>query len=196
MMSMLSRSFVAAALLGVSGLASAGPPAIDLFEVSGVPGTGGYSIVHGPCYCDQEAFFSPIMLLAPGTYDFGEVRVHWVRSDPTPDGGPDQPYGYELFAPIEVSGIYPEEFPPEATSAFPGTALCDQADDACNARYSSAFADFRLLFTVPAGQNAAQIGLIGDYRYTAPLPEPSTFVLFALGLALSAVGVASRARSV
>ncbi|MFL6666284.1 MAG: PEP-CTERM sorting domain-containing protein [Burkholderia ambifaria] len=192
MISMLARSLVAAALLGLSQLASAATSAIDLFTVTGVPGTGGYVTVQGPCYCDQEAYFSPVMLLAPGTYDFGKVRDYWVLSGPTPDAGPDQLYLYVLFEPVEVSGTYPDAFPPPATAVFPaGSAFCGQDDAACNASFDGAYVDVHLLFTVPPGQNAAQIGLVGDYRYTAPLPEPATSALLLLGLTLSA-GIARR----
>lgn len=184
MTSKLARYLIAALLLALSDLASAGIRAIDLQTVAGVPGTGGYSSVDAPCYCQQQAFFSPIMLLEPGTYDFGEVRDYWVQAGGTPDGGPDQPNGYLLFDPMETSGTYPDDFPPPATYAFPAIQLCNQDDAACNASFNGAFVDFNLIFTVLPGQNAAQIGFVGPYQYTPPVPEPFAFAMFILGLIL------------
>jgi hypothetical protein len=191
MTSRIAKSVTVALFSCLTGVASAGIPAIDLFNVAGVPGTGGYSTVSGPCYCDQTAYFSPIMLLRPGTYDFGKVRDYWVKSDPTPDGGPDQPNEYLLFNPVDTTGSYPEDFPAQTSYSFPGNVLCDQADDACNARYVGAYQDFDLIFAVPPGQDAMQVGLVGPYVYTSPLPEPLTIAMFALGLILTA-GLSAR----
>ena len=187
----LARHLIAALLLGLSDWAAAGIPAIDIFTVAGVPGTGGYLSVDGPCYCEQEAFFSPVMLLAPGTYDFGELRDYWVQSGATPDGGPDQPNLYLLFSPVETSGTYPDDFPPPANYAFPSLALCSQDDVACNASYDGAYVDLDLVFTVSPGQDAAQVGLIGKYQYTSPIPEPFTFAMLSLGWILVA-GIARK----
>lgn len=196
MITRLASSFAAAALLGLSGLASAATTPIDLLAVSGVPGTGGEATVYGPCYCDQASVFSPVMLLAPGTYDFGTVRQYWVRSGATPDGGPDQGSLWVLFAPVETSGTWPQDFPPETTSLIPEVALCEEGDDACNARYDGHFVDERLLFTLPPGQNAVQVGLIGHYLYTPPsaVPEPVAPAMLVAGLLLVA-GLARRRRA-
>ena len=131
------------------------------------------------------------MLLQPGTYDFGEVRDYWVQSGSTPDGGPDQAALYLLFAPVIVSGTYPDDFPSLPPYPFPSTALCDQNDDACNATYGNASVNFDLTYTVPPGENAAQIELIGNYVYTPPVPEPWPSGLLIVGLALLA-GIATR----
>ncbi len=186
----LSKLLVAALLPCVAGLASANGTPIDLFTVAGVPGTGGDTTVIGPCYCDEPAWYSPVMLLQPGTYDFGELRDYWVQSGPTPDGGPDQGNLYLLYSPVETSGRYPDDFfaPP---FLFPATALCDQNNAACNALYVGAFVDFDLTYTVQPGQNAAQIVLIGNYRYTAPVPEPLPAAMLLLGLGLI-TGIAPR----
>jgi hypothetical protein len=191
MPSRLAEFLTAALLFGLTGLASAQVHAIDIFDVAGVPGTGGYSTVIGPCYCDQPAFFSPVMLLEPGTYDFGEVRDHWVQSGYTPDGGPDQPNAYLLFSPVETSGIYPDDFPGPTSYAFPSLAFCDQTDDACNASYLGAYTDFDLTLTVLPGQDAVQIGLIGNYQYLSPVPEPFALAMLVLGAALLA-GISKR----
>ena len=187
-----AKFLTAALLFGVTRWASAALPAVDIFTAPGVPGTGGYSTVMGPCYCDQTAWFSNILLLEPGTYDFGEVRDYWVQSGYTPDGGPDQANLYLLFSPVEVSGLFPYDFPPPATYAYPTGALCDQHDDACNASYQGAYEDFDLVYTVSPGQNALQIGLIGSYVYSSPVPEPLTLATLIVGLALLA-GISKRA---
>jgi hypothetical protein len=193
MTSGIAKTLAAALLLGASGWASASTVAIDLFKAPGVPGTGGHATVSGPCYCNQDAVFSPVLLLAPGTYDFGEVRDFWVQSGGTPDGGPDQPNLYLLFSPWEVSGTYLGDLPPPPTDAIPSGVLCAQDDLACNASFAGAFHDTRLIFTVAAGQDAIQIGFIGPYVYTPPLPEPSAYAMLVLGLAFMG-GTARRLR--
>ncbi len=174
-----------ALLLGLSGWAAANTP-IDIFKTVGVPGTGGTATVAGPCYCDQTAVYSPVFLLAPGTYDFGQVRDFWVQSGSTPDGGPDQPNLYLLFVPVEVAGIYPDDFGAPPAYDFPSTALCAQTDDACNATYRGAYLDTSLVFTVAAGQDAVQVALFGPYAYTSPLPEPLSYAMLLAGLILLA----------
>lgn len=194
MMSRLARLLIAAFLACLSGLARADARHIDLLTVAGVPGTGGSAILQAPCYCQQTATFSPILLLAPGTYDFGTVRDYWESSPGTPDGGPTQANAYLLFGPLESAGSYPDAFPAQSTYAFPqSTALCDQDDAACNASYSDRFVDTELVYTVLPGQDAIQIGLVGDYRYTAPLAEPGSAAMFLLALALLAGHAARRA---
>lgn len=195
MMSRLARFLIATLLASLSGLACADSHHIDIFTVAGVPGTGGSAILQGPCYCQQTAYFSPVMLLAPGTYDFGTVRDYWDQSPGTPDAGPTQPNGYLVFGPLENAGTYPESFPAQPTYALPlSTALCDQDNIACNARFSDRSVDTDLVYTVLPGQNAVQIGLVGHYQYTAPLPEPVPFATFLLGMALMA-GIATRRAS-
>src|SRR5450432_3462210 len=93
----IAKFLLAALLLGLSNLASASAAPIDIFNVAGVPGTGGNTGVGGPCYCDQTAYLSPVILLQPGSYDFGKVRDYWVQAGETPDAGPDQPNLYVLF---------------------------------------------------------------------------------------------------
>ena len=187
MTSTISRVLAAALCLsGLMGSASARVSAIDIFETAGVPGTGGYSSITGPCYCTEPAFYSPVMLLAPGTYDFGSLRDYWVQSGSTPDGGPDQPNLYLLFAPVETSGIYPDDFVTETPYAFPALALCDQDDAACNASYQGASEVFDLIYTVLPGQDAAQLGFFGNYQYISPIPEPLPWAVFVLGLTLMA----------
>jgi hypothetical protein len=194
MMSKLARGLIAALLACLTGLAHADSRHIDLLTVAGVPGTGGSAILQGPCYCQQAATFSPVMLLAPGTYDFGTVRDFWEPSPGTPDAGPTQPNGYLLFGPLENAGSYPDAFPAQPTYAFPSSfAQCDQNDAACNASFDDRFVDTELIYTVLPGQNAVQIGLVGDYRYTAPLPEPRSTALCLLALALMAALAARRA---
>jgi hypothetical protein len=193
MTSTITKTLVAAALLGASCWASARTTAIDLFKTPGVPGSGGHVMVDGPCYCEQVADFSPVLLLAPGTYDFGKVRDYWVQSGFTPDGGPDQPNLYLLFTPWEVVGTFPDDLPFLPTYAYPASfALCDQDDAPCNAGYRGAFQDTELILTVGFGQNAVEIGFIGPYVYAPPVPEASGYAMSMLGLAL--VGVASRRR--
>jgi hypothetical protein len=193
MNSTIAKTLAAAALFGASGWASASTTAIDLFTTSGVPDTGGHTTVAGPCYCDQGADFSAVLLLAPGTYDFGKVRDFWVQSDATPDGGPDQPILYLLFEPWRAVGSYLGDLPPPPTDVFPASyALCAQDDAACNAGFTGAWKDTDLILTVGPGDNAVQIGFIGPYVYTPPLPEPSAVAMSALGLAL--VAAASRRR--
>jgi hypothetical protein len=187
----LARSFVVAALSGLSGLAAAGTTAIDLSTVSGVPGTGGDATVYGPCYCDQASWFSPVMLLGPGTYDFGTVRQYWVLSGITPDGGPDQGNLWLLFAPVVTSGTWPQDFPPQTTSMIPQLVVCQDGDLACDDSFDGLSVEDRLVFTLPAGQNAVQIGLIGHYDYIPPVPEPVAPAMLLAGLALVA-GLARR----
>ncbi len=191
MTSRVAKCLTAALFFGLTRAASAGIPAIDIFHAAAVPGTGGYSTVMGPCYCDQEALFSPILLLQPGTYDFGEVREYWVQSGYTPDGGPNQPNLYLLFSPVEVSGLYPYDFPPPASYAYPTFDQCNQDDVACNAKYVEAYADFDLIYTVLPGQNAVQVGLIGKFQYTSPVPEPLPCAALTFGFALLA-GIARK----
>ncbi len=190
MTSRLAKTLFAVLLLSLSSLASAGAQAIDIFTVDGVPGTGGYSTYLGPCYCTEKAFYSPVMLLQPGTYDFGEITDYWVKSGATPDGGPDQPNLYLLFSPIEMTGTYPDDYP-WAYFTFPATALCGQSDAACNAGFQGKSADMDLVVTLPPGENAVQIVLIGHYLYTSPLPEPFTSAMFVLGLGL-VVGISRK----
>jgi hypothetical protein len=194
MSSAIARYLVAALLSCMSGLASAASTAIDLFGTNGVAGTGGYTTLQGPCYCDQPAFFSPVFVLAPGTYDFGDVRVYWVASNSTPDGGDNQPDFYLLFDPVEAVGSWPDAFPGLLNYAWPSAdGFCDSNDAACNASYAAAYVDIDLIYTVPPGQDAIQIGLIGNYRYTSPLPEPLDWTMSVLGLIL--VGAASTRRA-
>lgn len=188
----LAGTFAAAALSALTGLAAAAATPIDLLTVSGVPGTGGDATVYGPCYCDQASWFSPVMLLGPGTYDFGTVRQYWVLSGTTPDGGPDQGNLWLLFSPVETSGTWPEDFPPQTTSMIPDLVLCQNDDFACYDSFNGRSVEERLVFTLPAGQNAVQIGLIGHYDYAPPVPEPVAPALLLAGLALVA-GLARRA---
>ncbi len=180
----IAKFLLAALLLGVSTLASAAPIPIDIFDVAGVPGTGSDTTLVGPCYCVEPAHISPVILLQPGTYDFGEVRDYWVQSGATPDGGPDQPNLYLLFDPVVTIGTYPGDFVGLPPYFVPSFALCAQVDAGCNATYRSAFTDFDLLYTVTSGQNAAQVELIGNYQYTSPLPEPFPSGMLAVGLAI------------
>jgi hypothetical protein len=182
----IAKFLLAALLLGLSNLASAAAAPIDIFDIAGVPGTGGNTSIVGPCYCEEPAYISPVILLQPGVYNFGEVKDYWVQSGYTPDGGPDQPNLYLLFDPVVETGTYPDDFSPLPTSAFPSTALCDQNDAACNAAYSNAYMDFDLIYTVSPGANAAQVELIGNYLYTAPLPEPFPSGMLVFGLLLIA----------
>ena len=187
MTSSIAKYLAAASLCGLAGSASAGTIPIDIFTVAGVPDSGGYTTtVQGPCYCDQTAWISPVVVLAPGTYDFGTLRDFWVQSGYTPDGGPDQPNLYVLFGPVEAVGLYPYDFPAPVTYAYPSTALCAQTDDACNASYPGTYADTDLIVTVAPGENAVQLAFIGSYLYMSPLPEPLTLAMFVLGLALVA----------
>jgi hypothetical protein len=190
MTSALAKFLAAVSLSCAAGSAAATTPApipaIDIFTTAGVPGTGGYSTVMGPCYCDQTAYFSPVMVLDPGTYDFGKVRQYWVAANFTPDGGMDQPNLYLLFSPVEVTGAWPYDFPVETSYVYPSSDQCAQDDDACNAHFLGAFQDFDLLITVAPGQNAVQVGLIGHYAYTSPVPELLPSSLLMLGLALLA----------
>lgn len=195
MTSRIAKVLAAAGLSGLAGWASAALPAIDLFHAPGVPGTGGSTIIQAPCYCDQPAWFSPVILLQPGTYDFGDVRAYWVQSGSTPDGGPDQANLYLLFDPVELAGSYPGDFPVQPTYAFPANALCAQDDAACNAAHVGAYKDFDLTFTVAPGQDAVQVGLIGRYLYTSPVPEPLTAAMWLLGLALVAGSASKRTRA-
>jgi hypothetical protein len=184
----LAKTLTAALLCGLAGPASAALPGIDLFNSPGIPGTGGYSTVMAPCYCTQQGWFSPIFLLAPGTYNFGTVREYWIESGFTPDGGPDQGYLYLLFSPMVTVDDYPYTFPPPPDYANPDHDLCAQDDAACIAHYQSAYVDFDLIYTVLPGQNAVQVGLLGNYVYTSPLPEPGALAMLALGLALVEAG--------
>ena len=191
----IAQFLLAALLAGLSGLATAAATPVDLFDTPGVPGTGGNTFLEGPCYCTLPAHVSPVMLLQPGTYDFGEVRDYWVESGATPDGGPDQPNLYVLFDPVYVSGTYPDDFFPTPPYVFPALASCDPSDAACNATYAGAYVDIPLIYTVSAGQDAAQLELIGNYQYTSPLPEPSPGGLLLAGLVLAAGFSATRRRA-
>ena len=191
----LARFFTAVLFCCVAGSTRAALPAIDLFGADGVPGSSGYSTIMGPCYCDQTMYSSPVMLLQPGTYDFGRLKAYWVPSGYTPDGGPDQPILWLLFAPVEVTADYPYTYTGLPTYAYPSYALCAQDDAACNASYDGAFVDFDLVYTVPSGDDAIQIGLIAKYLYTAPVPEPSTLVLAVLGAMLVAASARLRRRA-
>ncbi len=182
----IAKCLLAALLLGLSNLASAAAAPIDIFHTAGVPGTGGNTSIVGPCYCEEPVYISPVILLQPGAYNFGEVRDYWVQSGSTPDGGPDQPNLYLLFDPVVETGMYPDDFSPLPTFTFPSTALCDQNDAACNAAYGNAYMDFDLIYTVSPGENAAQVELIGNYLYTSPLPEPFPGGMLVFGLALMA----------
>ena len=181
----IAKRLAATLLLALSGWASANT-AIDLSTATGVPGTGGDFTVVGPCYCKEDAVFFPVLLLAPGTYDFGQVRDYWVQSGYTPDGGPDQPNLYLLFSPVKTTGTYPYDFAPPPTFDFPSTGLCAQEDVACNAGFMGAYLDTKLIFTIGPGQDAIQIGFIGPYVYTSPLPEPAMAGTLVLGLAMIA----------
>lgn len=83
---------------------------------------------------------------------------------------------------MESTAFSPDDFPPPPDYVFPTFALCDQQDDACNARYRGAYQDFDLTLRIAPGANAAQIGLIGNYLYTSPLPEPVPLAMLLLGL--------------
>jgi hypothetical protein len=192
----LAKTFAAASLAALSSWTSASTIALDLFKLEGIPGTGGQAYVMGPCYCDQIEIFSPVIPLPPGTYDFGEVRSYWTLARTTPGGGPDQPFVYLLFKPWERAGIYPQDFPPLPTevslSAF---WRCARDDAECNASFTGAFVDTELVFTLEPGQQAIQIGFIGPYSYTSPLPEPVPGAMLVLGLALVAAGLGPGARA-
>ena len=186
----IAKFLLAALLLVLSNLVAASAAPIDIFDIAGVPGTGGNTTVVGPCYCEEPAYISPVILLQPGAYNFGEVKDYWVQSGSTPDGGPDQPNLYLLFAPVIASGSYPDDFAPPPYT-FPSTALCDQTDAACNAAYGNAYQDFDLIYTVSSGENAAQVELIGNYQYISPVPEPLLSGMLVLGLALM-IGISTK----
>jgi hypothetical protein len=187
-----ARTLAATLSLVLSAGASA-YTTVDLFNSPGIPGTGGHYTVVGPCYCEEVAVFSPVHPLDPGTYDFGQVRDYWVQSGITPDGGPDQDVLYLLFSPVEIVGTYPYDFPAPSRDVYPmSTALCAQDDVACNASFEGAYLDSRLIITVPQGQYDVQVGFIGPYLYTPPVPEPAAAATLLLGLTLAAA--ASRRR--
>jgi len=192
MTSKITRAFLAASLLAFSGWAAAYKP-VNVFTATSVPGTGYSATVMGPCYCDQVAVFSPVVLLAPGTYDLGTVRDFWVPSGFTPDGGPDQPVLWLLFAPWATEGTWPDDLEAPPTYAYPTYESCALDDAACNARHDGAYVDTRLITTVGPDQDAVQLGFIGPFSYIppSPLPEPGPCALFAVGLALLA-GTAKR----
>ena len=196
MTSRIAKFLTAALFFGLTRLASAEIPAMDVFNSPGVPDTSYYATVMGPCYCDQKAYFSTIFILKPGTYNFGKVRDYWVQSGATPDGGDDQANLYLLFSPVKAVGLYPYDFPFPPYYANPSGALCDQDDAACNAKYVGAYEDFDLTLTVLPGQNAAEFSLIGNYLYTSPVPEPSALAMLFLGLTLIAGISNKRARPV
>lgn len=182
----LARFLAAALFCCVAGSTQAALPAIDIFHAVGVPESSGYSTIMGPCYCDQRMFSSTIMLLKPGTYDFGHLREYWVPSGSTPDGGDNQANLWLLFAPLEVSVDYPYTYSGLPSYANPSAVLCAQDDNACNARYAGAYVDFDLVYTVAPGDNAVQIGLIANYQYTSTVPEPFTLAMLVLGSTLMA----------
>lgn len=196
---MISRlcKFLAALLLScVSGLASATPTGIDVFNTPGLPGTGGTITLMGPCYCDQQVVFSPLLLLPSGDYDLGTVREYWKPANYTPDGGPDQPTVFLMFQPYVLTGSLIYGFPALPDYLYPALVLCNQDDAACNAKYDGGYEDFALTFTSTPDQNAVQIGLVGNFVYTppAPVPEPapSAMLLAGLALLLPAAGIARR----
>lgn len=179
-------------LLGLSTLGSAAVIPIDIFNVSGV-GFSGYTTTSGPCYCEESAYLSPIMVLQPGTYDFGKVREYWDLSDDTPDGGPNQPNFYLLFAPLITYAPSVSDFPQRSYSypGYPSTWQCELDDAACNAMYSRAYVDFDLLYTVAPGETAVQVELVSNYEYTSPISEPFPSSMFVFGLAVVA-GVSAK----
>lgn len=187
MTSTITGALLAALLLGSVGPAKAYAP-VNPFTTPGVPGTGYSATIMGPCYCDQTAVFSPVVLLAPGTYDLGTVRNFWVPANFTPDGGPDQPVLWLLFMPWEAVGTWEYLFPQPPTYSDPITEVCALNDAACNARYDGTFVETRLITTVGPGQDAVELGLIGPFTYAppSPLPEPLPCALFIIGLALTA----------
>lgn len=193
MISKLARLLISTWLLGMGMAASANTIAINILTATGAPQSGGYTTFYGPCYCDEPAFFSPVLLLQPGTYDFGEIREYWVLSGPTPDAGPQQENDWLLFTPVETTGNYPTDFSTLPNFGTPISAICEQTDDACNAHYAGAWVDIPLLYDVPAGQNAIQIALIEPNDYTPPVPEPFMFEMSALALALFAALARRRA---
>ena len=92
---------------------------------------------------------------------------------------------YLLFSPWEVVGTFPGDLPFLLDYAYPASfALCAQDDVACNGGYTGAFQDTELILTVGPGQNGVEIGFIGPYVYTSPVPEPAGIAMSVLGLAL------------
>lgn len=183
--------FLAAVVFScLAGLARAGIPAIDIFHApSSVPDSGGSFTVMGPCYCDQTMVWSPVIRLQPGTFDFGTVREYWVPSGYTPDGGPDQDNFWLLFAPVMATSDYPYTYTGLPDYVYPTSARCAQTDDACNAAYTGAYVDFHMIYTIPQGDDAIQIGLIAKWQYTAAVPEPAAPAMLLLGATLvAAVG--------
>ncbi len=196
---MISRlcKFLAALLLScASGLALATPTGIDIFNTPGLPGTGGTVTLMGPCYCNQQVVFSPLMVLPPGTYDLGTVREYWKPANYTPDGGPDQAILFLMFQPIELTGSLIYGFPAEPDYLYPTLQSCQPTDAACIAQFAGAWEDFSLKFTLTPDNDAVQIGLVVDFAYTppalVPVLEPATAALLLAGLALllPAAGIA------
>ncbi len=192
----IARFLAAVLSFCLTGIAWAAPTPVDVFNTPGIPGTGSTFTLAGPCYCDQQVVFSEILVLPPGTYDLGTVREYWTPADPTPDGGPDQGTLFLMFQPFEFTGSLTYGFPGQPSYLWPDFQLCDQSDTACNARYTGAYEDFRLVFTLTAESDAVQIGMVGNSLYTAPVPVPeapaSAMLLAGLALLLPAAAVARR----
>ncbi len=170
----------------LTSIASAAPTPVNIFRAPGVPGTGDTVVLPGPCYCDQLVNFSPILVLAPDTYDLGTVREYWTAANFTPDGGPDQDILFLMFQPIALTGSLVYGFPDQPGYLYPNYATCAQTDAACIATYAGAWQDFSLNFTLTPGNDAVQIGMVGNYVYLAPaaVPEAPTSALLLAGLAL------------
>lgn len=193
----MGKLLAAALSCCAAGIASAAATPVDIFHTAGVPGTGGTVTLMGPCYCDQLVDFSQILVLSPGTYDLGTVREYWTAADYTPDGGPDQDILFLMFQPIALTGSMVYGFPDQPGYLYPTYESCAQTDAACIATYAGAWQDFSLNFTLTPDDNAVQIGMIGNYAYTPPVPEAPASAMLLAGLALllpAAKAVRRRAR--
>jgi hypothetical protein len=152
---------------------------IDIFQPGGpsIPGpdmgTGPYKF-QGCSHCDFQFVFSSRYLVNPGdTVDFGSVTITPGPDDGTNLFGPEHNFIIGNPAVSYNSGLggWP--------SVGPELSICFGADLApCQVPQTT-----DLVYVVPDGASSIQVGWLGYYVYTPPVPEPSTWVMMILGFA-------------